>query len=96
MQESEKKLKRMIYVYEENLQFYNSLNNENPLGNKSEFINRALQAGRLGNQRTPEEKPSEAGSPEDQHPDPRIRETHRAVAAMEEKARAARTNVQQA
>jgi hypothetical protein len=37
----DKKLKRMLYIYEENLEFYNSLSN------KSQFVNDALQDARI-------------------------------------------------
>lgn len=46
--EEKKKLKRMVYIYEENLDFYNELKN------KSQFINDALQDRRIqGRIKTP-------------------------------------------
>lgn len=49
------KQKRMIYIYEENVEFYNSLEN------KSEFINEQLKNARLGlnKPQTPGEKARE-------------------------------------
>lgn len=41
------KQKRMIYVYEENLAFYESLDGKDGRQNKSEFINDALQDARI-------------------------------------------------
>jgi hypothetical protein len=74
------KQKRMIYIYEENLEFYDALKN------KSQFINDALQDSRV-NERLRMNK-TQAEDP-NWHPDPRIRETRAAVAAMDAKNKAA-------
>lgn len=68
------KQKRMIYIYEENLDFYDSLDN------KSEFINEALSKSQGV------KEPQENTDP-NWHPDPRIRETRAAVAAIDAKNR---------
>jgi hypothetical protein len=65
----------MIYIYEENVEFYDSL------GNKSEFINEAL---RLKRKTTPVDAPTDDPN---WHPDPRIRETRERIAAMDESQR---------
>ncbi len=68
------KQKRMIYVYEENVEFYDSL------ANKSEFINEKLRIAKRTDVNDNTEDPN-------WHPDPRIRETRAAVAAMDKKDR---------
>lgn len=76
------KQKRMIYVYAENVKFYDKLKN------KSEFINKALFEAQSTE---PQEiKPggqleAEPIKWEDDHPDPRIRETRRRVVQMDER-----------
>lgn len=91
--EPKKKLKRMIYIYEENLDFYNNLEN------KSEFVNDALQDARItgriknvpSNPKVTETKtaptlPESTPFPSES-PDPRIRETQARVAAMDARAK---------
>lgn len=84
----------MIYIYEENLPFYDELDN------KSQWINDKLQDARI-NTRIKDEtqvttqvmSPQVATAPEipdddpDWHVDPRIRETRRQVREMEERDR---------
>lgn len=70
------KQKRMVYIYEENVEYYDSLKN------KSEFINEKIRLAK----RT-EPLPHTSDDP-NWHPDPRIRETRKAVAAMDAKRKA--------
>lgn len=70
------KQKRMIYIYEENLDFYDTL------PNKSQFINDALQDSRV-NSRIRQNQTTAADP--NWHPDPRIRETRAKVAEMDAK-----------
>lgn len=62
----------MIYIWEENEEFYSSLEN------KSDFINKAL-----ARERKRQEIP---GNPLE-HPDPRIRQIHQQIRDMENKSR---------
>lgn len=68
------KTKRMIYIWGENVGFYDSLKN------KSDFINRMIMA-----EKAKKEVPQEEEQDPNWHPDPRIRETRAAVKAMDEK-----------
>lgn len=69
----------MVYIQEHNVEFYDSL------PNKSEFINHLLQREQKG----PQSQSVVTAPAEDEendpnwHPDPRIRETRRQIAAME-------------
>ncbi len=73
------KQKRMIYIYDENVEYYDSL------ANKSEFVNEKLRLAR-------KIAPVESTEDPNWHPDPRIRETRARVAAMDKKDREAREN----
>lgn len=72
----------MIYIWEENEEFYSAL------PNKSEFINKMLALAK-----NEKDKPVESNSFQGQginHPDPRIREIHRQVNKMNERDKQAR------
>lgn len=61
----------MIYIWEENEEFYSNL------PNKSDFINKCLAAERV------KREPIKPG----EHPDPRMREIHAQIDRMEQKNR---------
>ena len=90
----------MVYIYEENLPFYNSIKN------KSEWVNDKLQDARIDTRikdettdmdtNNPVETPTapeiqEENDP-DYHPDPRIRDTRRQLREMEARDNAFRNN----
>lgn len=83
------KQKRMIYIYEENLDFYDELEN------KSQWINDKLQDARVNTRLKDAVEPITPGEPitpeqdPNWHPDPRIRDVRKQLAAMEARDKAA-------
>lgn len=89
-------VKRMIYIWPENLEFYNSIDN------KSDFINRAIAKARIEGQESSEltsptvpeesEEVTDINDPRhpDYHPDPRIRDTRSQINQMDARNKASR------
>lgn len=77
------KNKRMVYIYDENVEVYNNLEN------KSDWLNQRLEEEKKKENNTPTAPAVEEDTPYDPdwHPDPRIRETRKALREMEERDR---------